>query len=226
MYKNLVTVIGVSFILGACSGGWGPKPTILTSDVWNDRYHDKKIAESDFMLEVIRFTDARRPRQWAPDVGQDVIYEYNPDELLSGVNYRFPVLLEKHFGITQAQRLVYLVEVELKELRTAIRTGGIRSGQWGEYDVKLEADVLVRRPDSSILMQETYDVRLDRTRRSKIGRSPAADLDKQRMFDLTEAAIRKVAQQTAWKVRGLHRDDIRMRVLEERARESKEFQIP
>jgi hypothetical protein len=224
MYKNLM-MIGCAVVLGSCSGAWGPKPTILTSDVWNDRYHDAKIAESDFMLEVIRFTDNRRPRQWAPDVGQDVIYEYNPDDLLSGVNYRFPVLLEKHFGITEAQRLVYLVEIELKALRTVIRTGGLRSGRWGEYDVDLEADVLVRRPDSSILMQETYDVRLDRTRRSTTGRSPSSELDKQRMFDLTEAAIRKVAQQTAWKVRNLHREDVRMRILEERARESEEFQI-
>ncbi|MDD9912710.1 MAG: hypothetical protein OXR68_02230 [Alphaproteobacteria bacterium] len=207
----------IALSLAGCNTvDWGiRKENPVEEGVWRDYYRTKRFSEDAFMLEVIRFKDARLPREKMPDVSQNVIYEYRPEELLSGVNYRLPVLFDKHFNVGRQQEPAYRVELDLLKIRTIIRTGNIRVGPLGRYDVETEFDVVVRRPDSSILFKDIIAVHLDRSRKSMKGRDPAADLDRQRMYDLTEAAVQKTAQKIIWGVRQAHKIDIRNQKLKE-----------
>ena len=224
MFKY-ASIVSLAVLLSSC-GGWASRNSVDTTRAWDNRYHTQKLRENEFRMEVIRITDMRRVRDRLPDNSENVIYEYDMDELLSGVRYRLPVLFEKHFNFNNnAPEPVYRVELELKKLRADIKTGTLKHGPFGYYENDFEAFYIVRRPDSSVLVQGVVDFRNDRTRKSKTGRDPSIELDKQRMFDLVEAGIRKAAQRITWKVRLAHRDEVRAwEEVQEEAMKQKELQ--
>lgn len=202
MYKSvLLTLV---FLLSACAIVGHQADAPLTDKVWNNRFHNKRLAENVFDLEVIRFTDARHPAGRVPKTSPRIIYEYEPDRLLNGVKYRIPVLLEKNFDLTNVPEPIYKVEVELLKLRTLVATGGLLEGKHGKYVVELETHITVREPDSSVMFAETFDIELSERRFAGNARSPSAEYDQQELFALTEAAIRQVAQKVAWKTRRTH----------------------
>ncbi len=209
MFKHALLLV-VAIVMAGCAG-WGSKGAVETenTEFWRTGFYKEKLSKTNFTLKIIRFTDARRVREKVSNKNQNVIYQYDPDALLSGVSFRLPVLFEKHMALTAESEPIYSVEMDLKNFKTAIYTGNIKHGPFGYYNVELEVDIIVRRPDSSLIMRDSFDVELDRSRKTYIGRDPSAELDKQRMFDLTEAAIRKIAQKVAWQMRGLHYNEIK-----------------
>ena len=201
MYKY-VLLISV-LVLSACASK-GSDGLNVNHKVWDNRYHNKRIAQNNFDLEIIRFTDARLPAGRVPLENPRVIYEYDPEDLLNGVNYRIPVLLDKNFDLTNVPEPIYKVEVDLLKLRTYISTGGLWEGKHGKYNIELETLITVREPNSAIIFQENYDIDLTDKRYAGNARSPSAKYDQQSMFNLTEAAIRQIAQKVAWRMRAAH----------------------
>lgn len=157
-----------------------------------------------FSLHLREFKDARTPRAQASDVSQDIMYEYNPEKLMSGVSYRMPLLLKKHFNTNPDVQPAYKTEIHLKKLRQYIETGNLFTGGFGEYVTRLEIYSIARRGDGSVLWEGPVDVEISTGRNSYQGRAPSAELDRQKMFDLTERAIRTASQRVLRKIHGAH----------------------
>lgn len=155
------------------------------------------LAKEDYTLEIIRFEDRRAARAAALDVTDDVIYEYEPDTLLGGVAHRLPVLFSKHFGYGLNKPNTLLVEMDVQKLKTLIKTGTFSSGTFGRYIVDLEIDVTVRDTDSLILLVDTYRQNFELTRKSFNGRSPSAEMDRSRAYQMVDEAVRRMAEEVA-----------------------------
>lgn len=159
------------------------------------------LARSDFSMEVVRFTDSRRPRSMEVDSADQNIYVYDPDVLMGGVSYNVPAILGKYLSYRPKMPKHYKVEIDVKRLRTNIKTGTLWSGSWGRYSVDMELQVTARRPDSTVAMVKTFRYDQTQPREDHNGRGPTKERDRARMFDLTESVLRKAAEDIGWNLR-------------------------
>lgn len=159
------------------------------------------LSRSDFSVEIVRFTDNRRPRSMEMLSDDQLIYQYDPDQLLGGVSYQVPGILGKFLSYRPKQPKHYKVEVDLKRLETVIKTGTLRSGSWGRYSVAMDVQVTVRRPDSSVVFIRTYRYTPTQRRDDYDGRGPSKERDRARMYDLVEASLREAAEDIGWDIR-------------------------
>lgn len=162
---------------------------------------EKLIAKSDFSIELVRFEDTRRPRSIGIDARDSVIYDYDPDQLLQSVSYKMPTLINKYLAYKPKLTKHYKAEAELLVLNSRIYTGDLLSGKMGRYTVHLEANVLVRRPDSFVAVNKLYAVNRVEKRQTFDGRPPTKEMDRARMYDLVEDAVRGMAEEVAWDLR-------------------------
>lgn len=159
------------------------------------------VAKSDFSMEVVRFTDNRRPRSLnrAPtELSMDV---YDPDSVVQGITTRLPAIYEKYLAYRPKQLKHYKVELDLLDLRTEVLNGNVWSGRFGRYSIALEIEATVRRPDSRVVVRRVYRVADTQKRATYDGRSPSQTMDETRLMALVDAAVRKTAMDLAWDVR-------------------------
>jgi hypothetical protein len=159
------------------------------------------LARSDFSVELTRFADNRAPRMEADDPSDRLIYVYDPDELVSGVTYRLPVLFNKYLAYRPRMAKHYKAEIDLTALKTEIAAGRFLDGEYGRYVVRLEARVLVRRADSTAVINHPFSIFIEQRRRTYNGRSPSVEMDRSRMYDLTEDAVRQMSEEVGWEIR-------------------------
>jgi hypothetical protein len=162
---------------------------------------EKVVFRSDFSVELNQFADQRTSRSLLAQQPKGIIYQYDPDDLLQGVTYRLPVLLETYLTYRPRKMRHYHVDVAVTELQTYIKTGNIFDGRFGRYAVRLELAVVVRRPDSRVVLARSYRQRLEATRSSYDGRNPTLETDRAAMFDLVDTAMRKTAENIGWDIR-------------------------
>ena len=172
--------------------------------VWTNKPPTQKellLTRSDFSVEIVRFTDSRRPRSMELQSDDQMIYQYDPDNLMGGVSYQVPAILGKYLSYRPKQPKHYKVEIDLKRLETVIKTGTLLSGSWGRYSVDAEVIATVRRPDSSVVFIRTYRYDPKQARKDHSGRGPTKERDRARMYDLTESVLREAAEDIGWDIR-------------------------
>lgn len=172
--------------------------------VWTNRaptHKERTLGRSDFSVEIVRFTDSRRPRSMELTSGDQLIHQYDPDRLMGGLTYQVPAILGKYLSYRPKQPKHYKVEIDLKRLETVIKTGTFWSGSWGRYSVTAEVMATVRRPDSSVVFVRTYRYDPMQARKDYSGRGPSKERDRARMYDLTESVLREAAQDIGWDIR-------------------------
>lgn len=192
-------------LLSSC--GKPPKPfnpIVESRWAYEPNRRDELLAQDNFSIDLVRFEDVRNPRSLVDDPNDDIIYEYNPDQLVNGVKYRFPVVLQKHMMFGERKEKRYMVEFELEVLKTVIKTGKLYSGPYGSFLIEIKGNAIARRPDSTVIMNEPVQVILDKRRESHNGRNPSAELDRKRMYELFDEATRHLARDIAWRVRWVH----------------------
>lgn len=162
---------------------------------------EKVLFRSDFSVALNQFEDKRTPRSLMAQQPKGIIYQYDPDDLVQGVTYRLPVLLETYLTYRPRKDKHYQVDVAVTELQTFIKTGSFLDGRFGRYAVRLELAVVVRRPDSRVVLARHYRQRLEAPRKSYDGRNPTAETDRAAMFDLVDMAMRRTADNIGWDIR-------------------------
>jgi hypothetical protein len=180
------------------------KMPIDETGVWTNRPPTEKelvLTRSDFSVEIVRFTDSRRPRSMELQSDDQLIYQYDPDTLMGSVSHQVPAILSKYLSYRMKQPKHYKVEIDLKRLETVIKTGTFMSGSWGRYSVNAEVVATVRRPDSSVVFIRTYRYDPMQPRENYDGRGPSKERDRARMYDLTESVMREAAQDIGWDIR-------------------------
>ncbi|PZP39729.1 MAG: hypothetical protein DI585_03145 [Pseudomonas fluorescens] len=218
----LLVALAFAAALGGCSTNSAERSTanigrealpVDETGPWTNREPTQRelvLSRSDFSVEIVRFTDARRPRSMELESDDQMIHTYDPDNLLGGVSYQVPGILGKYLSYRPKQMKHYKVEIDVKSLNTQIKTGKLWSGSWGRYSVTTELNVLVRRPDSTVVFNRVYRYEQEQARKDYNGRGPTKERDRARMFDLTESVLRKAAEDIAWDIR--QRDARRWRV--------------
>lgn len=206
-YIIVAAALGLAFLLNGCSE-WMPRSAVELPPYEGLGYthreatrQEQLIAASDFSVELVRFEDARYPRSTAFTAPDEIIYEYEPDELMQGVTYRVPVLMNKYLTYRPKMDKHYRVEMELMTLQTRIATGDFKAGHFGRYKANIEARMIVRRPDSRVVLNRVYRLTYDQPRDSFNGRSPSKEMDRGRMYDITEGLFRRLSEETAWDIR-------------------------
>lgn len=155
---------------------------------------EKGLARADFSVDLIRFTDARRPRSMELDAPEQTMYQYDPDRLLQGVSTQVPALVEKYLCYRPKKPRNYKVEIDLKRLIIKEKTGTFFSGAFGRYSVELEMDVIARRyDDSSVILRRTYHLHRERPREDFNGRGPSMERDRAMLYDMTESILRFIS---------------------------------
>jgi hypothetical protein len=167
------------------------------------RERERLVAKTDFSMEVVRFTDARRPRSLERGPAEQTIDEYDPDRVLQGTSTRLPAIYEKYLAYKPRTLKHYKLEFDLRELRTEVLYGTFWSGKFGRYAIAYEIEATARRPDSSVILSRRYRVIEDQPRRTYNGYSPSEAMDNTRLMALVDAAVRKTAMDIAWDIRQL-----------------------
>lgn len=163
---------------------------------------ERLIARGGFSVEVVRFSDERLPRLTAERPADNLIYQYEPGQLMGGLTYRMPVLFNKYLAYRPKAPKHYRAELELVRMFTEIRPGSFfYGGSMGKYVVTMEVRALVRRNDSRVALDKTYTIDIEQRRETFNGRSPSAEMDRSRMYDMAEMAVRQASEQIGWDIR-------------------------
>jgi hypothetical protein len=201
-------------MLSGCAyfpAGWQPGAShlgeampVFEGGPWvNTRATEKEIllGRSDFSVELVRFTDNRRPRSSEFGPGETRFYIYEPDKILGGVDVRIPALIEKYLTYRPRRDKNYLVEIDLTELRMEVLRGNFISGSNGRYSIEMRMIATARRPDSTVILRRGYKVIDTNPRKTYNGRSPSVEMDRAQLDTLAEAAVRKMAEHIGWDIR-------------------------
>lgn len=162
---------------------------------------ERRLANGDFSMQVIGFTDARQFPNSEGLVTPDIAYRYDPENILQGVKSQVPSILQSYLPAPTSATKAYKVEIELLRLNTLIKTGTLWTGTWGSYFSSIEIVARVRRADSTVALERHYRMELERKRSSPTGRAPAGDIDHSEMFYLVDRSLRKIAENMAWDIR-------------------------
>lgn len=192
--RKILTLLTITLFSSGCSSVITPPNT----DPFGNGSTQKAIlSKANFNLDILRFEDQRSNQRNAFDTTDDVLYAYNPDTLMSGVSMRLPVLFSKHLGTSKKTNAVVLTELTLRHLSAKIKTGTLSTGAMGRYLAEIEIDVTARDVDSSALLTETYVEQVELRRRSYDGRPPSTEMDRSRMYQTVEEAVRRIATRIA-----------------------------
>jgi hypothetical protein len=212
-FRKMLAVAMLPLALAGCAdSGWNPfaaRQRVVEYPPYEGEGYterepterEKLLARADFSVEMVRFADARRPRSTALATPEGNIYDYEPDELLQGVTYKVPVLVNKYLAWRPKTEKHYRVEMELEQLHARIISGNLWSGNMGRYATDVEARVMVRRPDSQVVLNKVYTAVLEQKRPTFNGRNPSKEMDRARVYDLVEDAFRAIAEDIAWDIR-------------------------
>jgi hypothetical protein len=203
---RLASLALCALLLGSCGGltrqsDFSPPMEGGVTTRLKAREREMLVARDDFSVELVRFTDARRPRSLARSPAEQTMDVYDPDTLLGGVSTRLPAMYEKYLAYKPKTPKHYKVEIELTKLHTEVRNGDFWSGRFGRYAVVLELEAQARRPDSSVVLRKVYRFTEAQRRQTFNGRSPTLGMDESRLVDLVDAAVRKTAMDFAWDIR-------------------------
>lgn len=211
VFMRRCLTVGLALLLPALSGcgswealrpaGYVPESTGLYN-VGRLTDREKVLLRSDFSVALNQFSDKRSLRSLMAQQPKGIMYQYDPDDLLQGVTYRLPALLETYLTYRPRKAKHYQVEAAVTELQAYIKTGSLLDGRFGRYAVRLELAVVVRRPDSRVVLARHYRQRLEGPRKSYDGRNPSVETDRATMLDLVDAAMRKTAENIGWDIRG------------------------
>lgn len=191
----LLVFLLLPLALGGCSASLTATPQRPPNEMgpWMPAPFQNKmavLAADEFSMEVVRFTDARRPRSLERGPMEQSIDLYDPDQLLQGITTRLPALYQKYLAYKPRMEKHYLLEFDVKELRTEVLTGSWLSGPYGRYLVKLEVEAIARRPDSQVVLKKSYTYQQTMRRVTYNGRSPSVAMDEARLTDLVDTAVR------------------------------------
>ena len=159
------------------------------------------LKNSRMNLKLVRFADNRRPESLAHDTEQNVIYEYTPDKILQGVVPHLQSIFQRYLTGARDNSEDVFLEVELKHIRTVIRTGRMFTGRGGEYQVEMEVRAIARHGNSKVFMDEKYTAESFERRELEGGRHPSIQQDRKNMLLLVERTTHDLLQQIASKAR-------------------------
>ncbi len=165
------------------------------------RQQEILLAKSDFSVEIVRFTDARRARSTETAPPEALFYQYEPDTILGGVSTRVPALFDKYLAYRPQHAKHYKVELDLTNVRMNIKRGTFMSGSGGRYSIELGVVATARRPDSSVILRRAYRFADTLPRHVYVGRSPSTEMDRAQMNALAESAIRFISMNIGWDIR-------------------------
>lgn len=205
--------LAVALLLGGCLGNTSRVTTspldivpVDETGQWTNYAVTQKealLAKSDFSVDIIRFTDLRRPRSLEIENPDQLVAYYEPDTLLHGVSTQVPALLNKYLAYRPKKEKHYKVEITLKRMKTLIETGTFWSGTWGRYVTDVDLEVVVRRPDSRVVLAKHYLAYKEQPRKGEGGYGPSKERDRSRLFDLTETSLREISTNIGWDIRQL-----------------------
>lgn len=202
--QNVLMTLAAALLLGGCGASRYDEYPPYEGAGFDERGTTEKerlIARSDFSVELVRLADNRNPRTEANDPGDNKIYQYDPEVLMQGLSSRLPVLFNKYLTYRPRMAKHYKAEIEITRFKTQILNGTLLSGEFGRYAVAFEARVVARRADSTVAINRPYSVVIEQRRRTYNGRSPSAEMDRTRMYDIAEDAVRQMSQEIGWDLR-------------------------
>ncbi len=212
LYRNFILASGIALTLSGCLvtipgtdqklfGAGGFKKQLSFSDL---RGVESAMKSEPFDIRLIRYSDERPASNMVELTTDDIIYEYNNDDLTQGVDVRLPGLVQSHFNFGVRNDRFYTVEMTLKHFRNYIQTGTFLTTRFGSYVSEIEVEMLVRDMNSNVLFRDTYPSEYVIKRPAVDGRHPGEKHDRKMMLKTMNEAVKRVSYRTVWDVRNWH----------------------
>jgi hypothetical protein len=157
----------------------------------------EQVRRDPFSIKFRKITDKRRPMSLAGSPAQDIIHEYDPDKLQGGARALFQNHLDEYFGVASRGAEELIAELDIRYLRTTIRTGNLLTSRYGRYEVGIEADVRIRDGLGTVYVMESYKITHQKGRYTHTGYQPTEQLDQARMHEAIGDAMRKLGDRIA-----------------------------
>ncbi len=212
LYRNLIMASVAALSVSACMvtvpgtdqtllGPGGIKKQLTFSDMSGIT---SAMKNEPFDVRLIRYADERPGSNMVPLGTDDIIYEYDNDQLTQGVDVRLPGLVQSHFNFGVRNDHFYTVEMSLKHFRNYIQTGTILTTRFGSYVSEVEIEMLVRDINSNVLFRDTYSSEFVTKRPPVDGRHPNEKQDRKKMLETMNEAVKRIAFRTVWDIRNWH----------------------
>lgn len=179
------------FVLLALSGcsatemkNWAENQPIV-----NERAADR-LAANHVNVRMTNFVDARLPVAFAKQADDNVIYEYTPENLAQG---NLMDMLKAYVGnsLPEVYNPVHdvVLDVRVKNVRTAIMEGTFLTGGFGRYMIQIDAEVkAVNASTNNQIFMTTVSTETQASRGPSAGRQPSEDMDELAMRQLLKQA--------------------------------------
>lgn len=155
----------------------------------NERAADR-LSANHVNVRMINFVDARLPVAFAKNPGDDIIFEYTPENLTQGnlmdmlkayINNSLPDVYNPVHDI--------VLDVRVKNVRTAILEGGFMTGPFGRYVIQIDAEVkAVNATTNSQVFKTDVSTETQAVRGPSGGRHPSEAMDELAMRQLLKQA--------------------------------------
>jgi hypothetical protein len=205
-FKNCLLALSLAVGLSACASTspFEQKVEYGFSLDWNDIVyqsdHAKKdtMREEQFKLNLLRVTDLRMPEDRIVLDEEHVIHDYQPAELVRGLEGYVSSSLNKYMSYPDNAGIQLGLELDIKKFHTAIEHGFLQ--RHGQYIVDIEVEFLVRDEQSRVLLREIVAVSKDVARGTFKGTLPSAARDKKEMRKILKEAMQDLTLDIGWTV--------------------------
>jgi hypothetical protein len=185
--RLVLALLPLTGLFSGCSAevkNWAENQPIV-----NERASDR-LAAHHVNVRLVSFVDARLPVAYAQKPDDDIIYEYTPEQLTQG---NLMDMLQAYVGnnLPEVYNPVHnmVLDVKVKNVRTAILEGSLMTGSFGRYVVQIDAEVkTVNTTTNNQVFKSDVSVTTQATRGPSGGRHPSEAMDELAMRQLLKQA--------------------------------------
>lgn len=155
----------------------------------NERASDR-LAANHVNVRLVNFVDSRLPVAFADKPDDNIIFEYTPENLTQG-NLMDMLKAYVSKGLPEVYNPVHdiVLDVKVKNVRTAILEGNFFTGSFGRYVIQIDADVkAVNATTNNQVFQAVVSTETQATRGPSEGRHPSEQMDELAMRQLLKQA--------------------------------------
>lgn len=177
-------LLALSGCTGAEMKNWAENQPLV-----NERAADR-LAVNHVNVRMTNFVDARLPVAFANKPDDNVIYEYTPENLTQG-NLMDMLKAYVSNSLPEVYNPVHdvVLDVRVKNVRTAIMEGNFLTGGFGRYVIQIDAEVkAVNASTNNQIFMTIVSNETQATRGPSGGRQPSEGMDELAMRQLLKQA--------------------------------------
>lgn len=158
-----------------------------------------ELLKDTFKLNIVSVVDTRTPEFLSPLEDESIIYDYDPADLLNGLESYVGSVMNRHTARGSDKSTQLYMEVGIHKFKTTVEH--MWFNRYGKYVADIELDVLVRDDKSRVIYKDRIEMRRDMNRYSYKSAFPSDKQDRREMKALVKNVMDGLTVDLGWDLR-------------------------